>query len=187
MYMHLEMVMHQGVSFTCTGESIQSVALCASFASQARCVELEISDPNLRCKLYDALVRPVFLRGNTASMPLISATWPASLMGSNPSFLGRFLDVAVPRMTDDKHTYADTDKLPDSISGGNKQYCTIPQRQIRPTLMVEHRPQITRRVRDGGRLCLHACTPWGVPCCMQHTKTPTSSVQPWPRRLRQSS
>ena len=54
-YKYMGVVMHQNGSFMCAIESLQIAAQRALFALQARCAELGILDPKLKCKLYDAL------------------------------------------------------------------------------------------------------------------------------------
>ena len=71
-YMYLGLVMHQNGSFTCAVESLKSAAQRALFALQARCAELGIMDTQLRCKLYDAVVKPVLSYGCEVWMPLVS-------------------------------------------------------------------------------------------------------------------
>ena len=62
-YKYLGLVMHQNGTFTCAVESLKSAAQRALFALQARCAELGIVDTQLRCKLYDAVVKPVLSYG----------------------------------------------------------------------------------------------------------------------------
>ena len=60
---YLGLVMHHNGFSTCAVESLKSAAQRALFALQARCAELGIMDIQLRCRLYDALVKPVLSYG----------------------------------------------------------------------------------------------------------------------------
>ena len=53
-------------------EKLESAAQRALFALQAFCAELGIMDIQLRCRLYDAVVKPVLLYGCEVWMPLVS-------------------------------------------------------------------------------------------------------------------
>ena len=105
-YKFLELVMHQNGTFTCAVESRKSAAQRALFALQARCAELGIVDTQLRCKLYDAVVKPVLSYGCEVWVPLVSDTSLEELERVHLSFLRRILHV--PRATAAKHLYAET-------------------------------------------------------------------------------
>ena len=112
-YKYLGLVMHQNGSFTCAVESLESAAQRALFALQARCTELGIMDIQLRCRLYDAVVKPVLSYGCEVWMPLVSESSLEELERVHLSFLRRLLDV--PRMSSAKHMYAETGRLPHRI------------------------------------------------------------------------
>ena len=63
-----------GLWHRCALQSLQNAAQRALFALQARCAELGILDPKLKCKLYDAAVRPVRSYGCEVWMRLISSS-----------------------------------------------------------------------------------------------------------------
>ena len=109
-YKYLGLVMHQNGTFTCAVESLKSAAQRALFALQARCAELGIGDTQLRCKLYDAVFKPVLSYGCEVWVPLVSDTSLEELERVHLSFLRRILDV--PRATAAKHLYAETERLP---------------------------------------------------------------------------
>ena len=117
-YIYLGLVMHQNGTFTCAVESLKSAAQRALFALQARCAELGIVDTQLRCKLYDAVVKPVLSYGCEVWVPLVSDTSLEELVRVHLSFLRRILDV--PRATAAKHLYAETGRLPHKTFGGSK-------------------------------------------------------------------
>ena len=114
-YKYLGLVMHQNGTFTCAVESLKSGAQRALFALQARCAELGIVDTQLRCKLYDAVVKPVLSYGCEVWVPLVSDTSLEELERVHLSFLRRILDV--PRATAAKHLYAETGTLPHKTFG----------------------------------------------------------------------
>ena len=113
-YKYLGLVMHQNGAFTCAAESLKSAAQRALFALEARCAEMGITDPRLRCRLYDAVVKPVLSYGCEVWMPLISSSSLAELEKVHLSFLRRLLDV--PRSAASKHMYAETGRLPQSVA-----------------------------------------------------------------------
>ena len=117
-YKYLGLVMHQNGTFTCAVESLKSAAQRALFALQARCAELGIVDTQLRCKLYDAVVKPVLSYGCEVWVPLVSDTSLEELERVHLSFLRRILDV--PRATAAKHLCAETGRLPHKTFGGSK-------------------------------------------------------------------
>ena len=112
-YKYLGLVMHQNGSFTCAIESLKSAAQRALFALQARCAELGIMDVQLRCRLNDAVVKPVLSYGCEVWMPLVSESSLKELERVHLSFLRGLLDV--PRMASAKHMYAETGRLPHRI------------------------------------------------------------------------
>ena len=111
-YKYLGLVMHHNGSFMCAGESLQNAAQRALFALQAHRAELGILNPKLKCKLYDAVVKPVLSNGCEVWMPLISASGIHKLEKVQLNFLRRLL--GIPHTAATKHIYAETGRLPDS-------------------------------------------------------------------------
>ena len=68
----------------------------------------------LRCRLYDAVVKPVLSYGCEVWMPLISSSSLDELEKVHLSFLHRLLDV--PRSAASKQMYAETGRLPQSVA-----------------------------------------------------------------------
>ena len=64
--------------------------------------------------------------------------------------------------------------------------CTTSRHWMMTVLSIEHLLLILCRIRGGGRLCVRACPPWGLPCRMELTLTLELAAQPWPRQLRQA-
>ena len=93
--------MHHNGTFTCAVESLQSAAQQALFAMQARCAKLGIVNTQLRCKLYDAVVKPVLSDGCEVWVPLVSDCSLEELERVHLKWLRRILDV--PRANAAKH------------------------------------------------------------------------------------
>ena len=70
-------------------------------------------DTQLRCKLYDAVDKPVLSYGCEVWVPLVSDSSLEELERVHLSFLRRILDV--PRASAAKHLYAETGRLPHKI------------------------------------------------------------------------
>ena len=85
-------------------------AIRAAYALQARCAELEIVDTQLRCKLYDAVVKPVLPYGCAVWVPLVSDSSLDEHERVHRTFLRRILDV--PCATAAEQLYAETGRLP---------------------------------------------------------------------------
>ena len=83
-----------------------------------------VVDSRLRCKLYDAAVRPVLSYGSEVCLPVVSDSSLEELNRVRLSFSRRMLDV--PHAIAAKHLYAETGRLPTRLSGGSKasKICT---------------------------------------------------------------
>ena len=101
--------MHQDGSCTGAVVSLQNPAQRALSALQARCAKLSILDPKFKCKLYDAVVRPVLSYSCEVWMPLISAS---GLRRSSQIFSAG--SWAYHAQQAPQHSYAENGRLPDS-------------------------------------------------------------------------
>ena len=187
-YKYLGLVMHRNGTFTCAVESLKSAAQRALFALQARCAELGIVNTRLRCKLYNAVVKPVLSYGCEVWVPLVSDTSLEELERVHLSFLRRILDV--PHATAAKHLYAETRRLPHKTFWWQQslKYMHHLTSVESSRLCTNLSQPITCRSWGGGRLCMHTCPPWELPCLrLELTSSLKPAAQPWPQQLRQPS
>ena len=160
-YKYLGVVMHQDGSCTGAVVSLQNPAQRALSALQARCAKLSILDPKFKCKLYDAVVRPVLSYSCEVWMPLISAS---GLRRSSQIFSAgswvyhaqQLHSTAMLRMGGCRIAH----------SGGSKALdtCTTSHSWMTIISSIEHLLLILCRIWGGARLCVHVCLPCGLPC-----------------------
>ena len=112
-YKYLGIVMHQSGTLTHAVEGLRRAGQRAVFALHSRCAELGITDVRLRCRLYDAVVRPVLSYGCEVWAPLCAKAPLRALERIHLGFLRRVL--GVPRATPDKFLYAETGRLPHQV------------------------------------------------------------------------
>ena len=167
--------------------SLKSAAQRALFALQARCAELNIMDIQLRCTLYDAVVKPVLSYGCEVWMPLVSESSLEELERVHLSFLRRVLHV--PRMASAKHMYAETGRLPHRIFWWQQSIKYMHHlTSLNPTKLVRRALTADCMQELGwGQAVRARLSPLGVtlsPGQLELNSTRSSVVQPWPRQLR---
>ena len=114
-FKYLGVVFHETRGMSCAIEQLVVSARKALFAMYARCRQLHITDPRLRCQLFDALVRPILSYACEIWVPLGCKVAMQKLEQVHLGFLKSLL--GVPVCTASKLVYAEFARAP------LKHYC----------------------------------------------------------------
>lgn len=112
-FKYLGIVFHGTRGLACTIEQLCASARKALFALHARCHELHIHDPRLKCKLFDALVQPILTYACEVWSVVGNVTLLHKLERIHIDFLKRLLGVH--NNASVKLTYAEFGRLPLSL------------------------------------------------------------------------
>ena len=109
-YKYLGIVLHQNGKLTCASDTLRLAGERAAFALRSRCTQLGITDPRLKCNLFDALVRPVLSFGCEVWAPLPGKGALRELESVHLSFLRSI--TGLPRTAPNKLVYAESGRMP---------------------------------------------------------------------------
>ena len=109
-FRYLGIMFHSTRGLNCAVEQLAAAANKAMFAMLGRCQQMHIQQPELKLKLFDALVRPVLSYACEVWAPIASRSALETLEQVQKQFLRKLL--GVPKQTCLKMLYAEFGRLP---------------------------------------------------------------------------